>query len=164
MKKISIIVAIAKNYAIGKNNDLLWHIPADLKRFKRITSGHQVIMGKLTYESLPVRPLPNRRNIVITDKKDEIFEGCTTVYSIDEALSYCDENYESFIIGGGSVYRQFLPYCNKLYLTIVNKEFEADTFFPHVDLDKWKLIEKEDHEPEGTFDFSYSFLIFEKDA
>jgi dihydrofolate reductase len=162
MKKISIIVAIAKNYAIGRNNDLLWHIPADLKRFKKITNGHKIIMGKLTYESLPNRPLPNRTNIVITDNPDERFEGCTTIHSIQAALELCDDQTESFIIGGGSVYRQFLPYCNKLYLTIVDKAFEADIYFPEINLDQWKLIEKEDHELDPTLGFAYSFLTFEK--
>jgi len=162
MKKISIIVAIAKNFAIGRNNQLLWHIPADLKRFKRITSGHQVIMGKLTYLSLPVQPLPNRRNIVITDQPGEVFEGCTTVYSVEEAMNLCNDREESFIIGGGSVYRQFLPFCNKLYITLVNKDFEADTFFPEIDFAKWHLIEKEDHDPDPSLDFSYSFLTFGK--
>ena len=162
MKKISIIVAIANNFAIGLNNQLLWHIPADLKRFKKITSGHQVIMGKLTYLSLPVRPLPNRTNIVITDNREESFEGCTTVYSIDEALYLCNEKEESFIIGGGSVYRQFLPLCNKLYITMVHKDFEADTFFPRFEMDQWKLIVREDHDSDGLNDFSYSFLTFEK--
>jgi len=162
MKKISIIVAIANNFAIGLNNQLLWHIPADLKRFKKITSGHQVIMGKLTYLSLPVRPLPNRTNIVITDNHEESFEGCTTVYSIDEALYLCNEKEESFVIGGGSVYRQFLPLCNKLYITMVHKDFEADTFFPRFEMDQWKLIVREDHDSDGLNDFSYSFLTFEK--
>jgi dihydrofolate reductase len=162
MKKISIIVAIAENFAIGRNNQLLWHIPADLKRFKKITGGHQVIMGKLTYESLPLRPLPNRTNIVITDKPGETFEGCTSVYSIEEAINLCNEQEESFIIGGGSIYRQFLPFCNKLYITQVHRDFEADTFFPDIDLSKWKLIEREDHDPGDVIDFSYSFLIFEK--
>jgi dihydrofolate reductase len=162
MKKISIIVAIAKNFAIGKDNQLLWHIPADLKRFKRITTGHQVIMGKLTYESLPVRPLPNRKNIVISDNPLDSFEGCTTVHSIEEALDLCNEQEESFIIGGGSVYRQFLPLSNKLYLTLVNKDFEADTFFTHLDLSQWHLVEREDHEPDDKNNFSYSFVIFEK--
>lgn len=162
MKKVSIIVAIAKNFAIGLNNQLLWHIPADLKRFKKITSGHPVIMGKLTYESLPVRPLPNRRNIVITDKPGESFDGCTTVYSIDQALELCNETEESFVIGGGSVYRQFLPFCNRLYLTLVHKEFHADTFFPQIDLTEWRLVGREDHGPEEPNDFFYSFLTFEK--
>lgn len=162
MKKISIIVAIAQNYAIGIHNQLLWHISDDLKRFKKITSGRQVIMGKLTYESLPVRPLPNRRNIVITDNPEEKFDGCITVYSIPQALDYCSGQEESFIIGGGSVYRQFLPYANKLYLTIVHKDFDADTFFPEIDFKQWKLIEKEDHHDDETVDFSYSFLVYEK--
>jgi dihydrofolate reductase len=162
MKKISIIVAIAKNFAIGLNNQLLWHIPADLKRFKKITSGHQVIMGRMTYLSLPVRPLPNRKNIVITDNREETFDGCVTVYSIEEAINLCDENVESFIIGGGSIYKQFLPFCNKLYITLVHKDFEADTFFPQFDLDQWKLIDREDHDADDATDFTYSFLIFEK--
>ncbi|MBP7679009.1 MAG: dihydrofolate reductase [Bacteroidales bacterium] len=162
MKNISIIVAIARNYAIGRNNQLLWHISEDLKRFKKITQGKQVIMGKLTYLSLPVRPLPNRQNVVITDRKDEIFEGCTTVHSIEDALDLCHETEESFIIGGGSVYRQFLPYCNRLYITLVHKDFDADTFFPQFDLAQWKLVEREDRLPEKDSELSYSFLIFEK--
>ena len=162
MKRISIIVAIARNWAIGKDNDLLWHISDDLKRFKRITLGHQVIMGKRTYESLPFRPLKNRTNIVITDDPREKFEGCVTVYSIEEALEHCHAHEESFIIGGGSIYRQFLPYANKLYLTLVHKDFEADTFFPEVDLSQWKLVEKEDHGPDGENDFAYTYLVYEK--
>lgn len=162
MKQISIIVAIAKNWAIGKDNQLLWHISDDLKRFKKITEGHQVIMGKKTYESLPFRPLKNRTNIVITDNRDERFEGCITVHSFEEALAFCSAHQESFIIGGGSVYRQFLPFANKLYITLVNKDFEADTFFPEVDFTGWKLIEREDRGPTDENDFSYSFLVFEK--
>lgn len=162
MKKISIIVAVANNWAIGKNNQLLWHISDDLKRFKEITKGHQVIMGRLTYLSLPKRPLPNRTNIVITDNPQEKFEGCITVNSIGEAMSYCNEKEESFVIGGGSVYRQFLPYANKLYLTMVHKDFDADTFFPPVDPTQWKLVERIDIDHDETTDFSYSFLVYEK--
>jgi dihydrofolate reductase len=162
MKNISIIVAIARNFAIGKDNKLLWHISADLKRFKKITSGHPVVMGKKTYESLPFRPLPNRTNIIITDIPGEKFEGCVTVYSINEALEKCPDGEETFIMGGGSVYRQFLPYANKLYLTLIHKDFDADTFFPEIDYNEWKMIEKEDHGPEGDNEFSYSFLVFEK--
>jgi dihydrofolate reductase len=162
MKQISIIVAIAKNYAIGKNNQLLWHIPADLKRFKKITGGHRVIMGKLTYLSLPIRPLPNRENVVITDNPEDKFEGCTTVYSISEAINLCSESEESFIIGGGSIYRQFLPHCNKLYITMVDKDFEADTYFPDINDEEWELIDKDDAGQDESLDFSYSFLTFEK--
>jgi dihydrofolate reductase len=162
MKKISIIVAVAKNWAIGKNNQLLWHIPADLKRFKQITLGHQLIMGRLTYLSLPVRPLKNRTSIVITDNPDEKFDGCIMVYSIQEAMQYCNDTEETFIIGGGSVYRQFLPHANKLYLTVVERDFDADTFFPAVDEKEWKMVDREDHGPDEHNDFSYSFRVYEK--
>ncbi|MDZ7741271.1 MAG: dihydrofolate reductase [Bacteroidota bacterium] len=162
MKKISIIVAIAANNAIGKDNQLLWHISNDLKRFKRITQGHPVIMGKKTFESLPKAPLPNRINIVITDVPGETFEGCTTVYSIEEALEHCNKQEESFIIGGGSIYKQFMPHANKLYITRVNRNFEADTFFPEVDKNEWKLIEQEDVKDDQQNDFTYSFLTYVK--
>ena len=109
MKNISIIVAIAQNNAIGKDNKLLWHIPEDLKRFKRLTTGRTIVMGKRTFESLPTHPLPNRRSIVITDIAGEIIPGCVMAYSIDEAIDLMDEQEENFIIGGGSVYSQFLP-------------------------------------------------------
>lgn len=128
MKKISIIVAIASNNAIGKNNQLLWHVPADMKYFKKITTGHTVIMGKNTFLSLPGGPLVNRRNIVISDDPDDHFKGCVTVNSINEAIELCDEEIECFVIGGASVYRQFLPFATRLYVTKVNKSFEADTF------------------------------------
>jgi dihydrofolate reductase len=147
MKPISIIVAIAQNNAIGKDNRLLWHIPADLKRFKMLTTGHTIVMGKRTFESLPVRPLPNRRSIVITDIPGEVIEGCTMAYSIEDAIEKMDDEKENFIIGGGSVYRQFLPFANQLYLTIVQKDFEADTFL-EIDLRGWEIFEREDHEEE----------------
>jgi dihydrofolate reductase len=159
---ISIIVAIAENMAIGKNNDLLWHIPADLKRFKQITSGHPVIMGKKTWESLPRRPLPNRRNIVITDNPGEQIEGCEMAYSIEEAIARCNPEEENFIIGGASVYRQFLPYAHRLYLTFVHKPFEADVFFPDIDFTQWKRISKEDFPPDDFNDFNYSNETFDR--
>ena len=141
MKHISIIVAIAQNLAIGKANELLWHIPEDLKRFKKLTTGHTMIMGKRTFESLPIRPLPNRRSIVITDIAGETIPGCEMAYSIDEAVSLCDPDGENFIIGGGSVYRQFMPLADRLYLTLVHKDFDADTFYPEINFDEW--IERE---------------------
>jgi dihydrofolate reductase len=159
---ISIIVAIAENYAIGKNNDLLWHIPEDLKRFKRLTTGHTIIMGKNTYESLPRRPLPNRRSIVITDDPSESFEGCTTVHSIEEAMKHCDPSEENFIIGGASVYRQFLPFADRLYLTMVNKSFDGDVFFPEINFSLWKVISTEDVPDDGILGFSYSNNIYER--
>ncbi len=159
---ISIIVAIAENMAIGKNNDLLWHIPADLKRFKIITSGHPVIMGKRTWESLPRRPLPNRRNIVITDIQGEVIDDCEMAYSITEAMEKCNPEEENFIIGGASVYRQFLPLANRLYLTFVRKSFEADVFFPEIDFSQWTLVSKEEFQPDEVNDFAYSNETYDR--
>ena len=135
---ISIIVAIAENYAIGKNNELLWHIPEDMKRFKEITLGHKVIMGRKTYESLPRRPLRERTNIVISDIPGERYEGCLMAYSMEEALRHCTSREECFVIGGGTVYRQFMPLADKLYITWVHKSFDADTFYPEIDPKTWE--------------------------
>jgi dihydrofolate reductase len=159
---ISIIVAIAENMGIGINNDLLWHIPEDLKRFKRITSGHSVIMGKRTFESLPRRPLPNRRNIVMTDIHGEQIEGCEMAYSIEEAVAKCNPDEENFIIGGASVYMQFLPIADRLYLTRVHKSFEADVFFPEIDLSLWTLTSRVDFSASDINDFSYSNEIYDR--
>ncbi len=153
MKPISIIVAIAQNNAIGKDNQLLWHIPADLMRFKKLTTGHTIVMGKRTFYSLPIRPLPNRHSIVITDIPGEQIEGCTIAYSIEDAIGKMDDDKENFIIGGGSVYRQFLPLAQQLYLTIVQKDFEADTFL-EIDLSGWETVKREDH-PEEELPYYY---------
>lgn len=161
MKQISIIVAIAQNHAIGKDNDLLWHISNDFKWFKDKTRGHQVIMGQRTLESLPNGPLPKRSNVVITDQKALTFEGCETVYSIEEAIEKCSDIEESFIIGGGSIYKQFLEHANRFYLTRVHKDFDADTFF-EVDFSEWKEVYREDITDDPQNDFDYSFLIYER--
>ena len=139
---ISIIVAIAENHAIGKNNALLWHIPEDLKYFKRITLGHKIIMGKRTYESLPYRPLKDRTSIVISDIPEDNYEGCIMAYSIEEAVSLCKPDEECFIIGGAMVYKQFMPLAEKLYVTWVHKEFEADTFYPEIDEETWEETDR----------------------
>jgi dihydrofolate reductase len=152
---ISIIVAIARNNAIGKDNQLLWHISEDLKRFKRLTTGHTIVMGKRTFESLPVRPLSNRRSLVITDVPGEEIEGCIMAYSIDDAIEKMEAGQENFIIGGGSVYRQFLPLADKLYLTLVEKDFEADTFFPDINFGQWEVLSKEVCTGE---EFPYTFI------
>lgn len=156
-KNISIIVAIAENFAIGKNNDLLFHLPNDLKHFKEITSGHTIIMGRNTLLSLPKWPLPNRRHIIITDKKDDVFPGCEIVFSIDEAIEKVKDEQEAFIIGGGMIYKQFFPIAGKLYLTLVHKPFEADVFFPEVNYTEWDEISREDFKDENN-DFEYSYL------
>lgn len=159
---ISIIVAIAENLAIGKNNDLLWHIPADLKRFKKITLGHSVIMGKKTYDSLPVKPLPGRKNIIITDDPQDQFPDCIKVHSIEEALAQVNPEEESFIIGGASVYRQFLPLAERLYLTLIHKDFDGDVFFPGIDYMEWQLQSQEDFPFDEQLGFSYSYATYQK--
>jgi len=154
---ISIIVAIAENFAIGKNNDLLFHLPNDLKRFKSITTGKPVIMGRNTLLSLPSGPLKNRRNIVISDMPGEQFEGCETTPSIEGALDLVQNEAEAFVIGGGMIYRQFYPLAGKLYLTLVHKAFDADVYFPEIDFDAWKETFREDCYDESN-QFSYSYL------
>jgi dihydrofolate reductase len=161
-KHISIIVAIASNYAIGKDNDLLWHISRDLKRFKELTDGHFIVMGKRTYYSLPRRPLPNRTNMVITDVEGERIDDCLMAYSIEDAVEKMDSEKENFIIGGGSIYSQFMEIADKMYITRVHKDFEADTFFPEFSLDDWKLVKKEDVNDDPQNEFTYAFEIYEK--
>lgn len=162
MKHLSIIVAMTEERAIGRDNKLLWHISEDLKRFKKLTSGHTVVMGKKTYYSLPIRPLPNRTNVVLTDDPNDAFEGCQVAFSVSDAIEKCEEGKENFVIGGGSVYRQFLDYADKLYITMVHHKFEADTFFPEIDEKVWKLTSEEKHPARHENELSYSYLIYER--
>lgn len=155
---ITIIVAISENNAIGKDNDLLWHISSDLKRFKEITTGHTIIMGRKTYLSLPRRPLPNRRSIVISSNFKNDNPEVIVVNSIEKAIEAADQGKENFIIGGETVYRQFLPLADKIYLTVVHKEYDADVYFSDINYDDWDIQNKEehlDHDPP----FSYLTLI-----
>jgi dihydrofolate reductase len=159
---ISIIVAVSEDNGIGKDNELLWHIPEDLKRFKRLTMGKTVIMGKKTWESLPRRPLPGRRNIVLTDKAGESFEGAEASYSISDAVDKCRNDEETFIIGGGSIYKQFMPVASRLYITHVHKSAPADVYFPVIGPSEWKAVEKEVVEPESTEGVPYTYIIYER--
>jgi len=159
---ISIIVAVSEDWGIGKDNELLWHIPEDLKRFKKLTFGHTVIMGKKTWESLPRRPLPGRKNIILTDNPKDCFDCSINAFSIPDALSKCEKDEEIFIIGGGSVYRQFFPIAERLYITHVHKNAEADVFFPEIDLNVWEVIESEESNASESVNVSYSYLIYER--
>jgi dihydrofolate reductase len=161
-KNISIIVAIAENNAIGKDNQLLWHLSDDLKRFKKLTTGHTVIMGRNTFLSLPNGALPNRRNIVISDQPDETFEGCEMAHSIDEALQLAGDTDECFVMGGGMVYRQMMPMAGRLYLTKVHQSFEADTFFPEIDFAEWEELESEFVEAGGKNEFPHTFVLYKR--
>jgi dihydrofolate reductase len=157
---ITIVVAIAQNHAIGKNNQLLWNLPCDLKHFKDITTGHTVIMGRKTYESVG-KPLPKRRNIIITRQNISI-EGCEVVASIEDALALCADEEEVFIVGGAEIYRQSMHLTNRIYLTIVKKDFEADSFFPRIDAEEWKTTEQEDFEPDEKNSLPFSFITLER--
>jgi dihydrofolate reductase len=159
---ISIIVAVSEDWGIGKDNELLWHISEDLKRFKRLTTGKTVVMGKKTWESLPKRPLPGRKNIVLTDVPMESIEGSVTAYSIQDALQKCEKGEEIFIIGGGSIYRQFMPIADRLYITHVQMKAPADIYFPEIDLNVWRVIEIEEFAVNETNLIPYTYTIYER--
>lgn len=158
---ISIIVAIAENYAIGKKGDLLCHMPTDMKHFKDITSGKTVMMGERTFFSLPKHPLPNRRNIVLTDVAGKTFEGAEAVYSIDEMVKCIQGEEEAFVLGGGMVYRQMMPLADKLYITHIHHSWEdADTFFPEIKESEWKLLNAERHFADEKNPYNYTFATY----
>lgn len=159
---ISIIVAITKDFAIGKDNDLLVSIPGDLKRFKEITSGHSIIMGRNTLLSLPKWPLPNRRSIVISDNPDDAFEGCEMADSIEAAIGLVKGEKEAFVIGGGMIYKQFYPLASKLYLTIVDKSLDADTYFPEVNFSEWNEVKRTDFAAGEKCEFAFSYVNLER--
>lgn len=161
-KQISMIVAIDENGGIGLKNNLLAYIPADLKRFKTITTGHNIIMGSNTWLSLPKRPLPDRRNIVITSRSGNEFDGAVLARSIDEAVALLPNGDESFVIGGASIYRQMFPLATRLYLTLIHKKFEADTFFPEINFSQWRELERTNIENDEKTDFSYTYLTMER--
>ena len=160
---ISSIVAVAENYAIGKKGDLLCHLPADLKHFKEITSGKTVLMGERTFYSLPKHPLPNRRNLVLTDVQGKTFEGAEAVYSLDELCAKVQGEEEAFVIGGGMVYRQMMPIADKLYITHIHHSWDdADTFFPEIKETEWKLISSEEHQADEKNPYDFTFCTYNR--
>ena len=157
---LSIIVAVAQNLAIGKDNDLIWHLSDDLKRFKSLTSGHAVIMGRNTWNSLPRRPLPKRRNIVVTHDRDFCDEGAVIAHSIQQAIQFVADEDEAFIMGGASLYRQFLPFVNKLYVTWVYRDFEADVFFPVIDNSVFGVTEESELLIDEATGLTYRYVTY----
>ena len=158
---ISIIVAVARNNAIGYGNKLLYWLPNDLKRFKALTTGHTIIMGRRTFESLPKGALPNRRNIVLSRHTEATFPGAERFSSLEEALSHCAPDEEVFVIGGASVYEQAMAFANKLYVTLVdNIPQEADAFFPAIDPTEWVETERDVRQPDDKHLFSYHFINY----
>ena len=163
MSKISIIAAIADNYAIGKSNKLPWHLPADLKHFKELTTGHAILMGKRTFESLPNGPLPNRKNIILTSVLSEgVNEGYYEADSLEDAFYLCEKEDKVFIIGGAAVYRQSMDKAESMYITWVHADFNADVFFPEINFDLWTEVSREDFESDEKNPYSYSFVYYER--
>jgi dihydrofolate reductase len=160
---ISIIVAMAENRVIGNHNQLPWHLPADLKHFKDITTGSPILMGRKTYESIG-RPLPNRTNIVMTSDNTFKAPGCIIVTGIEDAMMYAENNNvrELFIIGGATIYQQFLPKTDRIYLTIIHHAFEGDTYFPEIDLLKWTETSAETYTSDANNPYAYTFLVLDR--
>ncbi|MCC2928805.1 dihydrofolate reductase DfrA [Bacillus sp. LBG-1-113] len=158
---ISFIFAMDANRLIGKDNDLPWHLPNDLAYFKKVTSGHSIIMGRKTYESIG-RPLPNRKNIVVTSAHDAEFPGCTIVSSIEDVLQIASDTEECFVIGGAQLYTALFPYADRLYMTKIHHQFDGDRYFPEFDESKWKLVSSEQGTKDEKNPYDYEFLVYEK--
>ncbi len=158
---ITIIAAIGKNGELGKNNDLIWHLPNDLKRFKKITLGHHVIMGRKTFESLG-KPLPNRKTIIITRNTDFNVDDCTIVNSLKAALKAAATDPNPYILGGAEIYHQAINIADRLDLTLVDANFEADAFFPKIDTSLWKETSRQDFKADENHQYNYSFVTYKK--
>lgn len=160
---LSIIVAIAKNNAIGKDNKLLWHLPEDLKRFKRLTTGHNIIMGRKTFESLG-RVLPNRHHIILCNDaklniQDENVEILDDISKLDK---YINSEEENFVIGGATMYKLLMPYAKKMYITEIDKDFDGDVYFPEISLNEWNATEREQGPEDNENDFGYEYVTYER--
>lgn len=158
---VTLIAAIAHNNALGKDNDLIWHLPADLKRFKSTTTGHHIIMGRNTYESIG-KPLPNRTSVIITRNSDYTAEGCIVVNSLEEAIKVAKDDTSPFIIGGAQIYNQAIKIADKLDITEVHHEFEADVFFPKIDSTIWQETSREKFLSDEKNKYDYSFISYQK--
>ena len=156
---IILIAAVAENNALGKNNDLLWHLPKDFKRFKEITSGHHIIMGRKTFESFP-KALPNRTHVIITRQKNYVSEGCIVVQDLEEAIAVCPKNEDIFVIGGGEIYSQSIHLADQLDITRVHHSFEADVYFPEIDPKIWELTSEVFNPKDEKHLYDYTFQTF----
>lgn len=157
---LTIIAAASENNALGKDNQLLWHLPEDFKRFKTLTSRHYIIMGRKTFESFP-KPLPNRTHIIITRQNDyQAPDGCIVVSSLEKAMALCPANEEAFVIGGGEIYQQAINIVDKIDVTRVHTTIDADTFFPEIDTNIWKLVFEEFHPKDEKHAFDFTFLTY----
>ena len=160
-KEITIIAAVSENNVLGKNNKLIWHIPNDLKRFKKLTLGHSVIMGRKTFESI-ARPLPQRKNIILTRNKNYKAKGAVIAHNVKEALNFCENDNQPFIIGGGEIYKLFMSISNKIELTRIHKSYDGDAFFPEILEEKWKLVNSKKNNLNETKIINFSYLTYIK--
>ncbi len=161
LDNLSIIVAVAKNNAIGLNNELLYRLPGDLKRFKALTTGHTIIMGRKTFESLPKGALPNRRNVVLSRREGLYYENAECYRSLEDALMQCDYTEDVYIIGGGELYRQTLELAKRIHLTLVDDTpAEADAFFPELNPDEWEEVLREAHPADEKHAYAYTFIDY----
>lgn len=159
---LTLIAAAAENNALGKDNQMIWHLPDDFKRFKQLTTGHYMIMGRKTFDSLPGM-LPNRTHVIITRQKDFTAEGCIVVNSLDDAIASCPQDEEVFVIGGGEIYRQSIDRADKIELTrVYGTSPEADAFFPDIDPEKWELAEEVFHPKDEKHKYDMAFLRWMK--
>jgi dihydrofolate reductase len=158
---IIIIAAVAENNALGKNNDLVWHLPDDFKRFKLLTSGHYIVMGRKTFESFP-KPLPNRTHVIVTRQKNYTPEGCLIANTLQEAMQLCPKNEDTYIIGGGEIYKQSIAIADVLEITRVHHTFDADTFFPEIDPTVWQLTNEEFHPKDDKHNYSFTYQTFHR--
>jgi dihydrofolate reductase len=156
---IILIAAVAENNALGKNNDLLWHLPNDFKRFKEITSGHHIVMGRKTFESFP-KPLPNRTHVIITRQKDYDHEGCIVVQDLEKAIAVCPKNEDLFVIGGGEIYAQSILFADQLDITRVHHSFDADVYFPEINPEIWELTSETFNPKDEKHLYDYTFQTF----
>jgi dihydrofolate reductase len=159
--KLSLIVAMATNRTIGINKQMPWHLSADLKKFKKITMGHPIIMGRKTFESIG-RPLPGRQNIIISRDVNYQQEGCLIFNGLDAAVQYCSDQDEVFVIGGATLYEVTLERADRLYITQINQAFEGDTWFPEIDIEDWQEVAREDINNDASVDFKYSFIRYDR--
>ena len=159
---LTLIAAVSENGVIGRGGRVPWHLSDDLRRFKRVTGGHTVIMGRRTFESIGEEPLPGRRNIVVTRQADYSPRGVIVAHSLGHALEEAGSDESVFVVGGGEIYREALPHADRLDLTIVHAEVEGDAFFPEFDESGWRLVSDERHEADGRNEFPHSFRVYER--
>ncbi|MGB8705025.1 MAG: dihydrofolate reductase [Gillisia sp.] len=158
---LTIIAAAGENNELGKDSNLVWHLPDDFRRFKELTSGHHIIMGRKTFETFP-QPLPDRTHIVITRRENYRKEGIITVHSSERALQICEDDRQPFVIGGGEIYKLFMDKADKIELTRVHAKFKADTFFPYINEDQWKLVSEKFHDKDDRHKYAFTYLTYER--